>query len=67
MARDQVTERRFRGVSRVKDNHPGRPRMCQNIPGKGACLKQLKSSRPRICRNCLAPEILTVWIKVFGR
>ena len=50
-----------------KGNHPGRPSMCEKIPGEGACIKQLTSTRPRICRNCKVQEILTVWIKVFGR
>jgi len=50
-----------------KGKFPGRPSMCEKPPGEGACIKQLTSSRPRICRNCLAKEVLTIKIRVFGR
>ena len=62
-----MANRKKRNGGKGKGNHPGRPSMCEKIPGQGACLKQLRSSRPRICRNCLAPEIMAIKIKVFGR
>ena len=55
------------GVKKNRNHYPGRPSMCEKIPGEGACLKQLKSSRPRLCINCNAPEIQTIKIQVFGR
>jgi len=45
---------------------PGRPKMCEKPPNEGACLKQLRSPRPRICMTCEARETLKERKKIFG-
>lgn len=63
-----MAKRRNGNGGKGNNNHyPGRPSMCEKVPGDGSCLEQLYSPRPRICRNCHAPEIMAIKIKVFGQ
>lgn len=64
MSRNEVLDKKVRGSS---GKYLGRPSMCEKIPGESACLKQLNSSRPDICRNCQAEEVRTIRLKIFGR
>ncbi|MFH0955663.1 MAG: hypothetical protein V1801_00380 [Candidatus Falkowbacteria bacterium] len=64
MGRNGRLGNKMRGSS---GKYLGRPSMCEKVPGEGACLKQLNSSRPRICMNCQTAETQTERIKVFGR
>ena len=55
------------GKNGKKAKFVGRPSMCDKVPGETACLKQLKSGKSDVCRNCCAPAIQTIKIKVFGK
>jgi len=46
--------------------HSGRPSMCEKEPGDSACLKQLRSNRPRICKLCNVEKIQKIKKRIFG-
>lgn len=45
----------------------GQPSACDLVPGEKLCLKKLQGAEePGVCRNCMAPEVQTVKLQVFG-
>ncbi|MEI6597278.1 MAG: hypothetical protein WCL13_03695 [bacterium] len=63
MSRSDRLGERMRGVS---GKYIGRPSLCEKEPGKKQCFKKLRGHNPGICRNCYAPEVQAIRLKVFG-